>query len=392
MKSLQLKKGEDRRLRAGHLWIYSNEVDTQATPLTAFEPGALCRVVDSRGKPLGQGYVNPGTLLAARLLSGDADAQIAADWFRRRIEAALALRARLYAGPYYRLVYGEADGLPGLVVDRYGDILVVQLGTAGMERLKPMIAEALQRVLKPRGIWFSNELAMRQTEGLPDYTEAVGEVPEAAEVVEGGARFEAPIRTGQKTGWFYDQHDNRDRLARYVSGRSVLDVFSYVGAWAVRALSQGASSALCVDSSQPALDTAARNAQRNGYALETRKGEAVDMLKALRQEGRSFDVVVVDPPALIKRRKDLDAGLEHYARLNRLAMELLAPDGVLVSCSCSHHLEEDALQRILLRESRALGRRLQILEKGGQGPDHPVHPAIPETRYLKALYCRVLAG
>jgi len=385
---LRLKPREERRLRAGHLWIYSNEVDTAKTPLTAFEPGALCRVIDARGKAMGLAYVNPGTLLAARLLTSNHKSEINAAWFANRIKSALALRERLYDAPYYRLVYGEADGLPGLVVDRYGEVCVVQIATAGMERFKPDILEGLKQVLAPAGILLANEVPMRQTEGLPAYVEEVGTVPDVVAIEEAGVRFEVPIKTGQKTGWFFDQRDNRDTLGRFVAGKTVLDVYSYVGAWSLRALKAGASAAAALDSSATALEAAARNATLNGVTLETIKGQALDAMREMAGR-RKFDVVIVDPPALIKRKKDLEAGLSHYGAVNRAAIELLGTDGILVSCSCSHHLEADALQRTLLRESRDAGRRLQILWQGGQGPDHPVHPAIPETRYLKAFFCRV---
>lgn len=387
---LRLKPREERRLRAGHLWIYSNEVDIAKTPLTALTPGALCRIVDGRGKVLGLGYANPRTLLCARLLTSNPKATIDAAWFTNRIKSALALRERLYDKPYYRLIYGEADGLPGLVVDRYGEVLVVQFGTAGMEELKAVVLEALTSVLKPAGIHLSNEAPVRELEGLKPYTEDVGTVPDAVAIEEAGVRFEAPIKAGQKTGWFFDQRDNRDRLARYVSGKSVLDAYSYVGAWSLRALKAGAASAAALDSSATALEAAAGNAALNGMTLETIKAQALDTMREMEPKQRRFDVVIVDPPALIKRKKDYEAGLSHYGAVNRAAIEVLKTDGVLVSCSCSHHLEPEALQRILLRESRAAGRRLQILEQGGQGPDHPVHPAIPETRYLKAFFCRVV--
>jgi 23S rRNA (cytosine1962-C5)-methyltransferase len=386
---LRLKAREERRLRTGHLWVYSNEVDIAQTPLKPMRAGSLCRIEESRGKPLGVGYVNPNTLLCARLLTGKGDATIDTDWLIRRIESALALRKRIYPTPHYRLVYGESDGLPGLVVDRYGDVLVAQLTTAGMEALKPQVIEALQAALKPRGIFLRNDTSARELEGLPLYEEIIGDVPDAAEVIEDGCTFAAPIRSGQKTGWFYDQRDNRSRLQRYAKGARVLDVFSYVGAWAVRAAKLGAASVACVDSSEAALHAAHDNAERNGCEIEAFQGEALDVLKALRGDARQFEIVVVDPPALIKRRKDYEAGLEHYATLNRAAMNVLTPDGLLVACSCSHHMEEESLQRVLLREARKAGRRLQILERGEQGPDHPVHPAIPETRYLKALFCRL---
>ena len=389
MLTIKLKAQEDRRLRAGHLWGFSNEIET-ADGFRSIAPGSLCKVMDARGKPLGVGYVNPKVLMALRMLSSSANASIDVDWFMRRIQSALDLRAKIYTKPFYRLIYGESDGLPGLVVDRYGDVLVVQISTAGMELLKPLMIEGLQAVLKPRGILLRNDVAMRETEGLPEVVEAIGDVPDTVEIEEAGVRFSIPIKTGQKTGWFYDQRDNRDRLARYVKGARVLDVFSYIGGWALRAMHAGASSATCVDSSAPALEVAAHNAKLNNLALETIKGSALDVLKQLRDAGRQFDVVIVDPPALIKRKKDADAGLEHYASLNRVAMQLLSPNGILIACSCSHHLEPEQLQRILLREARTAGKRLQILEQGGQGPDHPVHPAIPETRYLKSFICRLV--
>lgn len=391
MLTLKIKPREERRLRAGHLWVYSNEIETDEA-FRAIEPGSLCRVVDARGKPLGTGYVNPRTLLAVRLLTSDARAAIDVAWFERRLRTALALRERIYPEPHYRLVYGESDGLPGVVIDRYGEVCVVQITTAGMEQLKPLLLEALGSVVRPTGIVLRCDSASRELEGLRAYSEVIGDVPDHVEVIEEGLRYRVDLREGQKTGFFFDQRDNRSRLQRYVAGRSVLDVFSYVGAWALRAARDGAASVTCLDASQPALDAAAASARLNGIALETIRDDALDGLKALRAAGRTFDVVVVDPPALIKRRKDLDAGIEHYAALNRAALQLLGADGILVSCSCSHHLDADALQRILLRESRSTGRRLQILEQGGQGPDHPVHPAIAETRYLKAFFCRASGG
>ncbi len=386
---LRLNAHADRRLRIGHLWIYSNEVDVAKTPLKSFSAGQLVRVEDARGKPLGTAYINPNNLLCARLLTGRAGAVIDAAWFLKRLKAALALRERLFPEPYYRLVHGESDGLPGLVIDRYGDYLSVQITTAGMEGLKPQLLEALNSLLQARGIVLRNDSSAREQEGLAREIETIGEVPDTVEIREDGVRYAVSLAGGQKTGFFFDQRDNRSRLQRYVAGRTLLDTFSYVGAWALRAAHYGAAAVTCLDSSQPALDAAIANAALNGVELEVLRDDALDGLKALRAAGRHFDVVVVDPPALIKRKRDAEAGLEHYAALNRAALQLLPADGILVSCSCSHHLDAEQLQRLLLRESRAAGRRLQILEQGEQGPDHPVHPAIAETRYLKAFVCRV---
>ncbi len=389
---IRLKPQEDRRLRAGHLWIYSNEIDIARTPLKTVTAGSLCRFEDARGKPLGAGYVNPQALLCGRVLTGQYDAVIDADWFARRLQTAAALRDRLYALPFYRLAFGEADGLPGLVVDRYGDVFVVQIGTAGMELLKGRIVAALQTAFSPRGIVLRNDSPAREAESLPLYVEEIGDVPDHVVIDEGGVKFEIAMRGGQKTGWFFDQRDNRDRLGRYLAPESkVLDVFSYVGGWALRARGYGAAEATCVDSSAPALEGVARNAALNETAVETLRGEALDVMKQLAADGRRFDVVVVDPPALIKRKRDHEEGLGLYGRLNRAAINLLTPGGILVSCSCSHHLAPEELQRVLLREGRAAGRRLQILESLAQGPDHPVHPAIAETRYLKGYICSALA-
>jgi 23S rRNA (cytosine1962-C5)-methyltransferase len=387
--ALRLKRNEDRRLQAGHLWVFSNEVDIQQTPLTRFDSGALVRVIAHNDRALGLAYVNPQALICARLLGGWSLPD--AGWFEGRIRRALALRERLYAQPYYRLVYAESDGLPGLVIDRFGATCVVQIATAGMERLKDMIRQALVKVLQPEALVFKNDSGMRTMEGLAAYVEqAVGEAAETALVVEDGLQFSAPLQEGQKTGWFFDQAGNRRALGKYIRpGSRVLDVFSYVGAWGVRAAKSGAGEVWCVDSSAPALELAARNAERNGLAIQTRKGDAFDVLEELIAERARFDVIVLDPPAFAKRKKDLPKAQAAYRRLNQLAMQLMAPEGILVSCSCSYHLGADDLQDALAKAARGAEKQVQILESGGQGPDHPVHPAISETRYLKAFFCRV---
>jgi 23S rRNA (cytosine1962-C5)-methyltransferase len=292
------------------------------------------------------------------------------------------------------VVYGESDGLPGLVVDRYGTQCVVQIGTAGMELLRPHIQEAVLEVLECDALLFKNDSGAREMEGLPSYVEvAKGEFDQLGRVIEDGLNFGAPLALGQKTGWFFDQAANRRALPKYVrKGARVLDVFSYVGAWAVRAAKSGASEVICVDSSAAALELAEKNAESNGLTVATRKGDAFDVLQQLAGEPGRFDVVIVDPPAFAKRRKDLPKALAAYKRLNQLAMQLLASDGILVSCSCSYHVSAEDLQDAIAKAARATDKHLQILELGGQAPDHPVHPAIPETRYLKAYFCRVTDG
>jgi 23S rRNA (cytosine1962-C5)-methyltransferase len=303
----------------------------------------------------------------------------------------MTLRDRLYPAPYYRLVYGESDGLPGLVVDRYGTRCVAQIGTAGMERLKPQIQEALNEVLQCDALLFKNDSTAREMEGLPGYVEAVkGSFDKPALVIEDGLEFQAPLLEGQKTGWFFDQAANRRALLKYLpQAARVLDVFSYVGAWGVRAAHHGAREVTCVDSSATALTLAAANAERNGVKLAIRKGDAFDVLEELARQGARFDMVIVDPPAFAKRKKDLPKALAAYKRLNQLAIQVVADEGILVSCSCSYHVSAEELQDAIAKAARGADKHLQILEMGGQGPDHPVHPAIPETRYLKAYFCRI---
>jgi len=391
---LALKRNEDRRLKAGHLWVYSNEIDIRKTPLTAFEAGATVVIQSATGKALGAGYVNPHSLICARLLSRKPRAHFDAGFFTRRLGSALELREALYATPCYRLVFGESDALPGLVIDRYHDVCVVQITTAGMEALREPMLEALRQLLAPAGILLLNDNPVRELEGLSLQNEVIGTLPDSIELEEGGARFRVPLGSGQKTGWFFDQRSNRQALHKYVRGRRVLDVFSYLGAWGIQAAVAGAAEVVCVDASAVALEGLEANAAASGVAdrVRTLQGDAFDVMNGLHESGQAFDVVVVDPPAFIKRRKDIPVGEQGYLRLNRLAMKLLAPGGMLISCSCSMHLAETRLQSLVYQAARQQGRQLQILERGFQAPDHPVHPAIPETAYLKALFCRSPGG
>lgn len=390
---LRLGKHKDRRLRAGHNWIFSNEVDNKATPLTAFTPGEPVLIQDASGHNFGSGYVNPHALICARLVSRSPKYILDKSLLIHRLNIALSLRERLFDKPFYRLVYGDSDGLPGLVVDRFGDILVVQLTTAGMERLKDDVVTALQKVISPGAILLRNDTGARKLEGLESYIEtALGDIPERVLVEENDARFEVSITEGQKTGWFYDQCGNRASMRKYVKGARVLDMFSYVGGWGIQAALAGADSVICVDSSARAIEAVTANTELNSVEQQVtaEKEEAFEMLRRLRADREKFDVVIVDPPAFIKRKKDVTEGLKAYHRLNRMAMQVLSKDGMLISCSCSYHLQRGKLREILLGASRHIDRFAQIIEHGQQGPDHPVHPGIPETEYLKAFFMRVL--
>ena len=390
---LRLNKNEERRLRAGHVWVFSNEVDTRATPLTQFEPGQAVLIEDAAGHVLGTGYVNPHALICARLVSRDPKYILDQSLLTHRLNVALSLRERLYDSPYYRLAFGDSDGLPGLVVDRYGDILVAQITTAGMERLKDDIVAALVKVIHPDAILFRNDTTGRDLEGLSGYVEtALGEAPESITLEENGAKFAVPLHTGQKTGWFYDQRPNRTRLRHYVKDARVLDVFSYLGAWGVQAATAGAASVLCVDSSPKAVEGIRHNAGLNEVAakVSVEREDAFDLLRRLRAARERFDVVVLDPPAFIKRKKDMDKGSEAYRLLNQMAMQLLGPDGMLVTASCSSYLGGGDFRNLVRQAAMHSGRFARIIEQGHQGPDHPIHPAITETEYLKLLVLNVL--
>ncbi len=391
--ALFLKRGEDARLRAGHLWVFSNEIDVKRSPLSSFEPGELCAIVDAGGKAIGIGYVNPNSLIAARLVARGLDHAVDRSLIVHRLNVALGLRDRLHAEPYYRLVFGESDGLPGLTLDRFGDVIVGQTTTAGIERLKDEISAAVVKVLKPSAIVWKNDAGIRTLENLPEYADiGYGELSSPVLVREGGLEFECDPIGGQKTGWFYDQHANRDRLAPYVAGKRVLDVCSYLGGWGLRAAALGASEVVCVDVSSNAVEAIRRNIARNGFAdkVTAVKADAFDELKRLREERQRFDVVILDPPAFVKRKKDFAEGRIAYRRLNEMAMQILSREGILVTCSCSYHMPRAALLDSVQQAARHIDRQVQVLEQLQQSPDHPVHPAIAETDYLKGYICRVL--
>lgn len=389
---VRLKRGEDRRVRHGHPWIYSNEIDTAATPLRGLTAGALMTVLDARGEAIGTAYVNPHSLITARMLTRRSDAVIDREFLAERLRRALRLRERLYATPHYRLIFGESDNLPGLVLDRYGDVIVGQIATAGMEALRGEIEAAVAMVLRPEALVWRNTGSVRALEGLPAYVEAgLGTLPERLEIREENLRFQVELERAQKTGWFYDQQANRDLFAKLAKGTRVLDVFAYLGGWGLRAAATFADRVLCIDASLPSCEGIEANAALNGLGdkVDTLHADAFDALKVLREQGERFDVVVLDPPAFIKRRKDHKEGLIAYKRLNQQAMKLIAQDGLLISCSCSHHLAEQELLDAVHEGAVRTGRHATVLAKLQQSPDHPVHAAVPETAYLKGFICQI---
>ena len=377
-----------RRIKAGHPWLYSNEV-VMTPALKAMAAGALVTVENAAGELMGTAAFNPKPLVVGRMLSQGPDDAIDAEFFRGRIVKALALRSRLYAEPYYRLIHAEADGLPGLIVDRFDDILVVQLNAAAVDARSDAIVAALQAALQPKGILLRRDTPARIVEGLADAEdEIVGDIGDAPIVVrENGLTFLSDIAGGQKTGWFYDQRDNRAAVAAVAKGGRVLDVYCYLGGFGMNAAAAGATSVTFVDRSAPALELAEAGAAANGLADRTtfERAEAFDFLDRSVQAGARWDVVIVDPPAFVKSRKDLGAGLRGYRKLIRLASRLVAHDGFFFVASCSHNVDDAAFAEQVRHGLTDAGRNGRILRAAGAAADHPVHPFLPESAYLSSM-------
>ena len=390
---LFLRKGADHRLRGGHLWVYSNEVDSERSPLGGFSAGDLVAVRNTNDRLFGSAYMEPNALICARVFAPGEERALDAQLFTARLQAALAIRQAAFDQPFYRLVYGDSDTLPGIVIDRFGDILVLQLNNDGLERYREPLLAALVELLQPRGILLRADSRSRREQGLSTDSEVIyGDVPQQVPLQENGVQFLAPVYTGQKTGWFYDHRMARARLAAWVKNKSVLDVYSYIGGWGIQAAAFGASAVCCVDSSAQALEGVEDNARLNGVEarVTTRRGSAPELMAAMHGEGSRFDVVILDPPAFIQRKKDLKKGIAAYRRINELGLQLLHSGGLLVSASCSMHLSRAELIAAMQQAAVRTGCQIRVVEQGAQGPDHPVHPAIPETEYLKAVFARKL--
>jgi len=389
---LHLKKNEDKRLRKGHLWVFSNEVDTKRSPLDAFSAGDMVEIKDSTGQSMGAAYINPNTLICARLISRKANQKVGGNFFKARINTALSLREQLFDKPFYRLIFGESDGLPGLVIDRFGSVLSVQITTAGIEKQKQILVDTLVEIFDPEAILLKNDNNQRKLEGLETESEVIyGALPESLIIEENNCLFQLDVIDGQKTGWFYDHRDSRSRFAALAKNKRVLDLFSYSGAWGIPAAVNGASETTCVDSSESALAMAKHSAELNKVTdkMNFVRSDVFDFLKQARENREHYDLIVLDPPALVKRKKDFKAGYEAYRRLNHLALQVLSKNGILVSASCSHHLSKTNLHEILRSSARHIDRHLVFFATGSQGPDHPIHPAISETEYLKTYFCSV---
>ncbi|HTZ37589.1 MAG TPA: class I SAM-dependent methyltransferase [Stellaceae bacterium] len=382
-----LLPGGQRRAEAGHPWVFSNEVQMDAAA-RALPPGGLVTLRRADGRPLGVAMFNPHTLLAARILDRDWARSVGRRFLARRLERALRLRERLYPSPYYRLAHAEADGLPGLVVDRFGAVLAVQSNAAGMALLEPLVVEALSALLAPTAIVLRNDSPARLLEGLPQETRvAHGALDGPVAVEESGAVYLADLQAGQKTGWFFDQRDNRAFVAGLARGLRVADLYCFSGGFAIAAARAGAEAVLGVDRSEAALALAAAAAERNGVAggCEFRRAEAFAEAAALARAGERFGLVIADPPAFARTKRDVPAALRGYRKLARLAAALALPGGFLFIASCSHNVGAAEFAEAVRRGLADAGRTGRILRAAGAGPDHPVPLTLPESEYLKSL-------
>jgi 23S rRNA (cytosine1962-C5)-methyltransferase len=384
-------KADARALRHGFPWVYADELVTDRRT-SALAPGSLAILEDSDRRPQGLVTVNTASKIIARMLDRDPGARIDAAWISARLARALALRERLYPAPVYRLIHAEADGLPGVVIDRFGDVAVIQPNAAWAEAHLPLIAEALAAVTGVTTIVKNGSGRARALEGLSDETLVLrGAVNGPVPVTMNGATYLADLLGGQKTGLFLDQRDNHAFAARLAGGARVLDVFCHVGGFGLAALAGGAASALAVDGSAPALALAEAGAAASGLTdrFTTRQGDAFAVMEGLGADAATFDLVICDPPAFAPAKPALAAGLRAYERVARLAAPLVAPGGYLVLCSCSHAADLASFRAASARGIGRGGRRAQILHTGFAGPDHPLLPQLAESGYLKALFFRL---
>ena len=392
--TIRLKpKAEARAIRHGFPWVFADEVVTDRRT-RALTPGSFAVLEDAERRALGLVTVNPGSKIIGRMMDRDTEASIDQDWISAKLRHALEHRSRLHDTPYYRLIHAEADGLPGVVIDRFGQAAVIQPNAAWAEMHVALIADALHSVTGVECIVKNGTGRSRSLEGLGEDTTILrGTLDGPVSVPMNGATYMADLLGGQKTGLFFDQRPNHAFAARLANGARVLDVFSHVGGFSLAALAAGASHALAVDSSAPALELATRGAQASEVAaqFETRQGDAFAVMEALHQETAQFDLVICDPPAFAPNKQALDAGLRAYERVAKLAAPLVAPGGYLGLCSCSHAVDLGAFRNASARGIGRAGRKGQMIHTGFAGPDHPQLPQLAESGYLKAVFFRLNA-
>ncbi len=389
MQEMILKRGKDRRLRKGHLWVFSNEIETN---IRGLEPGSIVDVYDANGKFRGRGYINPHSLISVRILTRRAQ-EIDARFIKRRLASALEYRRVLYPGrETFRLVHSEGDFLPGLIVDKYEDHLVLQANTVGMDRLVPVVVQSLDELLNPRVIIARNDSKSREAESLPCEREVLkGEPDPELVVVLGDLRFRVDALYGQKTGLFLDQAENYARLAEFAPRARALDCFCYTGGWALHAAHYGASDVLGIDSSDYAVERARFSMVQNEISnCDFKVAEAFDTLAEFDRSGEKFDLVILDPPAFAKSRTNLTEAIRAYKQINLRAMRVLNPGGVLVTCSCSYRVSKEIFVDMLKRAAADAGRGFRVLEYRTQARDHPILLPVDETEYLKCVILRAV--
>jgi 23S rRNA (cytosine1962-C5)-methyltransferase len=376
---LRVKPREGKRARAGAPWLFSNEIEMQKT----LAPGTIVNVAFDDGRPLGTGFFNPKSLIAVRLVDPALDVELDEAFFAARFARALALRDTLFAAPYYRLIHAEGDLLPGLVIDRFGDAVSLQITTAGMEAVKDTLIAALKRVVDPARIIIRADASARSLEGLDSYVDAAGSGRIA--VIENGVTYFADAAGGQKTGWYYDQRDNRAFMAGLSKRKTVLDAYSYVGGFGLAAAKAGAKAVTGLESSADAVAHAEEAASAGHLAATFIKADVFAELERLAAAKQTFDVVNADPPPFVKAKKDLETGAKAYRKLAKLAATVTAPEGVLFIASCSHNIAMDRFAFECAAGIARAGRKARLIRMAGAGPDHPIHPMLPESAYLKAL-------
>lgn len=382
---VRMRPGQVKRLRAGHPWVYANEIE-MSQAARGLLAGGVVRLM-AGAQPLAIATFNPHTLIAGRVFSRTSSVQIDADFLASRLARATVLRRQLYDGPFYRLAHAEADGLPGIVADRFDDVVVLQLNTAGADRLTEQVVAAVDRVVSPRAIVLRNDSPARELEGLDRFVRlAKGHVEGPIPLNENGILYYADALSGQKTGWFFDQADNRKFVGALCRDRNVLDLYCHSGGFSIAAAVGGAAGVTAIDSSQPALDLGAAATVANDVEANVtfRRWDCFEAAQEFATAGRRFGVVIADPPAFVKSKRQLAVGVRGYRKLARLAASLVAPDGFLFLASCSHHVDPAAFAQIVRNGIAAAGRTGRIIRTAGAGPDHPVHPALPESAYLKA--------
>jgi 23S rRNA (cytosine1962-C5)-methyltransferase len=389
MKTVRLKRNEERRIKRGHLWIYSNEIQE---PLKNYEPGELVDVYDFRGHFVGRGYINPHSLICIRILSSHQE-EIDGNFFRKRIENAFEYRRRIVQErDFYRLVFSEGDSLPGLIIDRYGDHFVLQTTTAGMDRQIDLVGDALEELFQPQSITIRNDIAIRGLEHIPQEKSMLkGTLEEPLVLESGDVKFDVHPLEAQKTGLYLDQWENYQRLKSYFTGNRVFDCFCYTGGWALHAVRCGAQKVKGVDSSEAAIRWAQRNAELNhaSDACHFRVGDAFEALTNLETKKERFDCVILDPPAFVKSKSKLKEGLKGYYEINRRAMRILSPRSLLVTCSCSHHVDRNTFLTVLRKAAVDARKKIRIIDIRTQAPDHPILLSMPETEYLKCVFLEV---